>query len=68
MTIRVRVNGNEIELPTAVSIEQMIRLVDIPQNYLAVEVNAIVVPREDHGRHLIDDGDEVEVVTLVGGG
>jgi sulfur carrier protein len=35
---------------------------------VAVEVNQKVVPRRDHERTVLCDGDRVEIVTLVGGG
>jgi thiazole synthase len=35
---------------------------------LAVELNQTVVPRADHERTALQDGDTVEIVTLVGGG
>ena len=35
---------------------------------LAVEVNRQVVPRRDHDKTPLHTGDNVEVVTLVGGG
>ena len=34
----------------------------------AVEVNRELVPRRQHAEHALADGDEVEIVTLVGGG
>ena len=43
-------------------------IVDVPPNYLAVEVNAEVVPREEHSSLIIQEQDDLEVVTLVGGG
>jgi sulfur carrier protein len=50
------------------TVQQLLETVDVPPNYLAVEVNADVVPREHYTTHLVRDGDQVEVVTLVGGG
>jgi sulfur carrier protein len=50
------------------TIIELIELADVPPNYLAVEVNGDVVPREQHAGHALREGDEVEVVTLVGGG
>ncbi|MCU0704519.1 MAG: sulfur carrier protein ThiS [Fimbriiglobus sp.] len=35
---------------------------------VAVEVNEEVVPRESHTAVVLNDGDRVEIVTLVGGG
>jgi sulfur carrier protein len=49
-------------------LEQVLELVDVPPNYLAVEVNAEVVPREEHAFRVVQAGDQLEVVTLVGGG
>jgi len=66
--IQISVNGTEVEIPQSMSIEELLRTVDVPKNYLAVEVNEDVVPRERHGEHLVQAGDRVEVVTLVGGG
>ena len=66
--IRITVNGRSVELNESMTIEHMLDSVDVPPNYLAVEVNAEVVPREEYTTHAIQDGDQVELVTLVGGG
>ena len=36
--------------------------------HVAVEINQDIVPRERHPVLMLRDGDQVEVVTLVGGG
>ncbi|QEG38527.1 sulfur carrier protein ThiS [Roseimaritima ulvae] len=66
--MKVQVNGQTAEFPDGITIERLVELADVPPNYLAVEVNEDVVPREQHGSHVLYDGDCVEVVTLVGGG
>jgi sulfur carrier protein len=66
--ITVTINGNRVELSQPVSIAQLLQSADVPPTYLAVEINAEVVPRELHATQLVGDGDAVEVVTLVGGG
>lgn len=40
----------------------------LPAQRVAVEVNRELVPRAQHGQLLLRPGDEVEIVTLVGGG
>jgi sulfur carrier protein len=35
---------------------------------VAVEVNGQLVPRGKHASQLLSDGDQLEIVTLVGGG
>lgn len=66
--ITVTINGNPVELEQPLSICELLQSVHVPPDYLAVEVNAEVVPRAEHATHLVSDGDAVEVVTLVGGG
>lgn len=66
--IRITVNGTSTQVERPMTIDELIQHVDVPKNYLAVEVNEDVVPREQHGEYVVADGDRVEVVTLVGGG
>jgi sulfur carrier protein len=66
--IRITVNGRNVELNESMTVEQMLDRVEVPPNYLAVEVNAEVVPREEYTAHVIQNGDQIELVTLVGGG
>ena len=66
--ISITVNGGNVEIESEMSVEQLLDTVDVPPNYLAVEVNADVVPRERYADTIVRAGDEVEVVTLVGGG
>ena len=66
--IQITVNGQSVEIESPMTVEQLLDTVDVPPNYLAVEVNADVVPREQYTTHLVESGDDVEVVTLVGGG
>ena len=66
--ITITVNGRSVQLDETMTVEHMLDRVDVPPNYLAVEVNAEVVPLEAYTTHPIQDGDQVELVTLVGGG
>jgi len=66
--MKITVNGQTVEIDDSMTVEQVLDTVDVPPNYLAVEVNAEVVPREEYTTHRLHTGDEVELVTLVGGG
>ena len=66
--IHITVNGESVEIDSEMSVETLLDTVDVPPNYLAVEVNEEVVLREDYTTHVVGDGDRIEVVTLVGGG
>ena len=66
--ITITVNGRPVEIDAPMTVEQLLDTVDVPPNYLAVEVNADVVPRQEYTERVVGPGDDVEVVTLVGGG
>ncbi len=66
--IQITVNGQAVEIEAPMTVQQLLDTVDVPPNYLAVEVNADVVPREHYSQTMVSAGDDVEVVTLVGGG
>lgn len=66
--INITVNGAAVQIESPMSVATLLVTVDVPPNYLAVEVNADVVAREDYAATMVQDGDEIEVVTLVGGG
>ena len=66
--IHLTVNGRDVTVDREMPIDELLRVVDVPPNYLAVEVNGEVVPREQHATRTVAADDDVEVVTLVGGG
>ncbi|MFO0873707.1 MAG: sulfur carrier protein ThiS [Phycisphaerales bacterium] len=68
VVITVTVNGAPVQVPEGCSVEELVRRCELRRGAYAVEVNRRVVPRRDHGARSLDDGDVVEVVTLVGGG
>jgi sulfur carrier protein len=66
--IQIIVNGNDVSIERPMTVRELLDTVDVPPNYLAVEINGEVVMREDYGTTEVGPGDQVEVVTLVGGG
>lgn len=61
-------NAEAQTIDTPLSVAQLLRSLNRDPSKLAVEVNENVVPRADHAKVQINDGDRVEIVTLVGGG
>ena len=64
----VTVNGSKREIADQTTIAQLLEELELKQQRVAVEVNMEIVPFQDHGQYVLNDGDELEVVTLVGGG
>ncbi|HEY5310882.1 MAG TPA: sulfur carrier protein ThiS [Pirellulales bacterium] len=55
-------------VPPGTSIAGLLAQLEIQPRQVAVEVNLELVPRSRHAEHLLQAGDRLEVVTLVGGG
>ncbi|WP_296461196.1 sulfur carrier protein ThiS [Rubinisphaera sp.] len=67
-TISITLNGNETSIPENTSISDLLAQRSLDSRYLAVERNRELVPRRRHSECRIQPGDEIEIVTLVGGG
>ncbi|MCI0574267.1 MAG: sulfur carrier protein ThiS [Myxococcaceae bacterium] len=66
--MQLYVNGEPREVEDGLTIAGLLtHLGDLP-GQVAVEVNAEVVRRVRHTEHVLREGDQVEVVTFVGGG
>jgi thiamine biosynthesis protein ThiS len=66
--VRIVFNGQEREITPNATIAELLAELQLTPKLVAVEVNRDVVPRTRHAEHRLQTGDEVEVVTLVGGG
>lgn len=66
--MRITFNGEPRELPDGATVGELLAELKSPVRHVAVEVNFEVIPRERHDATALREGDQVEVVTLVGGG
>jgi thiazole synthase len=66
--LRITVNGEERNVGEACTIDALLRDLGLPRERLAVERNRAIVPRSDFVQLRLSDGDQLEIVTLVGGG
>jgi len=66
--MNIQVNGQGREIAAGSSVANLLGELGVTQPHVAVEVNLEVVPRAEHRDTILNDGDRVEVVTLVGGG
>ena len=66
--MRILVNGEFREAPTGQTVAELLEELGLQPRYLAVERNRVLIPRKKHSECRLAEGDEVEIVTLVGGG
>jgi thiamine biosynthesis protein ThiS len=66
--VQIQLNGEPREIPDQSSIGDLIRLLDLSQERLAIELNQAVVRRSHWVNTILREGDRVEIVHFVGGG
>jgi thiamine biosynthesis protein ThiS len=62
------VNGEAVRARAGSTLAELLEQLELPAGRIAVEHNRRVVPRAEHGGLLLHSGDELEIVTFVGGG
>jgi len=65
--MRIMVNGVERQAQDATIADLMVSL-ETPLNGVAVERNRAIVPKSLYKTTYLEDGDEIEIVDIVGGG
>src|SRR5580704_6181518 len=68
MAIEIRLNGETRSLPDSINIVQLLDHFSLPKDRVAVERNRSIVSKSDWERVVLTPGDNLEVVTFVGGG
>ena len=66
--LNVTVNGENKQLPDGTTVEDLLAQMEVRREYLAVERNRSIVPRTEYEKTALEDGDTIEIVSLVGGG
>jgi sulfur carrier protein len=62
------INGQAKHLPGEPSVAEALAALGLTGKRVAVECNGAIVPRSQHDRHCLRDGDRIEIVAAVGGG
>jgi sulfur carrier protein len=66
--MQIVVNGETQCLDDGATVADLVRLLQLVPERVAVELNGQLVRRATHPQTPLRDGDRVEIVTLVGGG
>lgn len=66
--MRIRVNGDPVELPAELTILQLLEQLHIDPRLVAVEHNLTIIKRARYDSTAIVEGDAIEIVNFVGGG
>lgn len=62
------INGEQHELTEGMSVEVLLRALEMEGMRLAIERNSEIIPRRLYPSTMLEDGDEIEIVHAIGGG
>lgn len=66
--MQVFLNGEPHDVPDGTTVAELVALLQLVPQRVAVELNTQLVRRGDYAQTPLRAGDRVEIVTLVGGG
>ena len=67
-SLSIRVNGEHRRVMGPMNVAEMLREIGLDPGRVAVERNLDVVPRSLFAKVGVEDGDDYEIVQIVGGG
>lgn len=66
--MQITINGEPTQIDADTTLDALVRQFDLSPQRVAIEVNEQIVKRAVYPETTLNDGDRVEIVTLVGGG
>ena len=66
--MEIIINGESRQVSPGLTVAGLLDELKRTGKHVAVEVNLELVPKRMHAEHRLTAGDELEIVTLVGGG
>lgn len=66
--IQVFINGKKKLLEKDKSLTEVLKLLKITKNGIAIEINSAVVPKSQYVNTFVKDNDRIEIVQFIGGG
>ena len=66
--MNIILNNNKHIVLENISISDLLKALNIKVEYMAVEVNASIVPKSEYDHFKLQENDKIEIISAVGGG
>ena len=66
--MKIVVNGEEREIESGTTLGQLVSLLDLAQDRLAIELNRRILRKKEWDSTELNEADAIEIVSFVGGG
>ncbi len=67
-SVQVLVNGESRQFSRETSLISLLASLNVASKRIAIERNSQVVPKSQYGQTILESGDQIEVITAIGGG
>lgn len=64
----IYLNGKQEDIPDGTSLAELVRERQYCLDYIAVELNGEIIPKQQYEDTVLYNGDKLEIVSFVGGG
>ena len=65
---KIQLNGKKISIRSNLSVKDLIKKYNLKEKKIAIEVNGIILPKQNYSKKKLKNNDKVEVVQFIGGG
>ena len=66
--MKIKLNGSEIEVNDNISVIELMKMKNFDLTKYVAIVNEDVIPKSKISEVILKEGDEVEIITMMGGG
>lgn len=66
--MKIKLNGKEILIKDNINIENLLKLKQINKKNIVIEINKVIITKDLWSKKKLNENDEVEIITAVGGG
>ena len=66
--MKIKLNGKEVLIKDNINIENLLKLKQINKKNIVIEINKVIITKDLWSKKKLNENDEVEIITAVGGG
>ena len=65
---KIQLNGKKISIHTNFSVRDLIKKYKLQEKKIAIELNGMILPKENYRKKKLKNNDKIEIVQFIGGG
>ena len=65
---KIQLNGKTLKINKNLSIKDLLKKYKLDERKLAIELNGIILPKQNYKKKKIKNRDKIEIVQFIGGG